>query len=87
MITIKIKYTYQGKEELTPLNKKGETIGTLKIYYQDKLLDTQKIILKENLNFNIQSFLKQEIIPIISITSTILLVIIIIIVKKKRANH
>lgn len=82
-----IKYTYQGKEELTPLNKKGETIGTLKIYYQDKLLDTQKIILKENLNFNIQSFLKQEIIPIISITSTILLVIIIIIVKKKRANH
>ena len=82
-----IKYTYQGKEELTPLNKKGETIGTLKIYYQDKLLDTQKIILKENLNFNIQSFLKQEIIPIISVISTILLVIIIIIVKKKRANH
>ena len=27
-----IKYTYQGKEELTPLNKKGETIGTLKIF-------------------------------------------------------
>lgn len=77
-----IKYVYQGKEELTPLNKKGQTIGTLKIYYQDKLVDTQKITLQEDLNFNIQSFLKQNAIPIISIISTILLVLIIF--KKKK---
>ena len=79
-----VKLIYQGKNEITPFIKKGETLGTLKIYYQDKLLDTQKITLKETLNFNIINFIKQEIILIIS--SIILLIIIIsLIIHKKRA--
>ena len=78
-----VKLIYQGKNEITPFIKKGETLGTLKIYYQDKLLDTQKITLKETLNFNIINFIKQEIILIIS--SIILLIIIIsLIIHKKR---
>lgn len=78
-----IKYVYQGKDEITPFDKKGDTLGTLKIYYNDKLLDTQNITLKENLNFNISNFIKQETIPVVAIISTILLVIIIILKKKK----
>lgn len=78
-----IKYVYQGKDEITPFDKKGDTLGTLKIYYNDKLLDTQNITLKENLNFNISNFIKQETIPVVAIISTILLVVIIILKKKK----
>ncbi len=78
-----IKYVYKGKDEITPFDKKGDTLGTLKIYYNDKLLDTQNITLKENLNFNISNFIKQETIPVVAIISTILLVVIIILKKKK----
>ena len=79
-----VKLIYQGKNEITPFMKKGETLGTLKIYYQDKLLDTQKITLKETLNFNIINFIKQEIIFIIS-SIIILIIIISLIIHKKRA--
>ena len=78
-----VKLIYQGKNEITPFMKKGETLGTLKIYYQDKLLDTQKITLKETLNFNIINFIKQEIILIIS-SIIILIIIISLIIHKKR---
>lgn len=73
-----IKLVYNGKEEVTSFDKKGSKIGTLKIYYQDKLIDTQNIILNENLNFNILSFIKQNIL----IVAGILVLIISIIVLK-----
>ena len=73
-----IKLVYNGKEEVTFFDKKGSKIGTLKIYYQDKLIDTQNIILNENLHFNILSFIKQNIL----IVAGILVLIISIIVLK-----
>lgn len=81
-----VKYVYQGKQELTPFIKQGTTIGTLKIYYQDKLLDTQNIQLKENLKFNFLTFIDQEKIPIITIISSLLLIITTFIFKKRRAS-
>ena len=80
-----IKLIYNGKKELTPLNKKEEKLGTLKIYYQDKLIDTQNIILNENISFNIISFIKEEIV-IISIVLILLILIIIKICMKKRTK-
>lgn len=80
-----IKLIYNGKKELTPLNKKEEKLGTLKIYYQDKLIDTQNIILNENISFNIISFIKEEIV-IISIVLILLILIIIEICMKKRTK-
>lgn len=77
-----IKYEYNGINEITP-STKGK-LGTLKIYYKDELLDTQKIYLNEKINFSIQKFIKINIIPI-SLTITILLSIIIIL-KRKRAH-
>ena len=76
-----IKYVYDGKEEVNAFDKKGETLGTLKIYYQDKLIDTQKIKLNESLKFNLLSFIKEEILIIISI---IIILLIIIFIKHKR---
>ena len=79
-----VKYIYNGKGEITPFNKKGEKLGTLNIYYQDKLLDTQEIILKENLKFNFLSFVKEEFIKIIiAIVGLIVIIISIVIIKKK----
>ena len=80
-----IKLIYNGKKALTPFNKKEEKLGTLKIYYQDKLIDTQNIILNENINFNIISFIKEEIV-IISIVLILLILIIIKICMKKRTK-
>ena len=54
------------------------------VNYQDKLLDTQEIILKENLKFNFLSFVKEEFIKIIiAIVGLIVIIISIVIIKKK----
>ena len=74
-----VKLVYDGKEEITPFDKKGSKIGALKIYYQDKLIDTQNIILNENLHFNTFNFIKENIL----IVAGILIVIIFVIVLKK----
>lgn len=79
-----IKYVYNGKGEITPFDKKGEKLGTLNIYYQDKLLDTQDIILNKNLKFNLLSFIKEEFIKIIiAIVSIIIIITSIIMIRKK----
>ena len=79
-----IKYVYNGKGEITPFDKKGEKLGTLNIYYQDKLLDTQDIILNKNLKFNLLSFIKEEFIKIIiAIVSIIIIIASIIMIRKK----
>ena len=73
-----IKYEYEGKTEVSPFNKKGAKLGTLKIYYQNKLIDTQNITLNQNLNFNIFSFFKEEVLFI----GIIILIILAIFLKK-----
>ena len=77
-----IKLVYNGQDEVTAFDKKGDHLGTLKIYYQDKLLDTQKITLKENLNFSATEFIKENIFIVI----IPLLIIFIINIKKKVIN-
>ncbi len=74
-----IELVYDGKQEITTFHKKGDTLGTLKIYYQDKLIDTQIITLNENLKFNLLNFIKEEILIIVGI-----IIISIIFLKKKK---
>lgn len=78
-----IKLIYNGIEEVTPFDKKGKTLGTLKIYYKDELLDTQKITLNQTLKFDLISLIKQEKIIIIIVISLLILIILIL---KKRAK-
>ena len=79
-----VKYVYNGKGEITPFDKKGEKLGTLNIYYQDKLLDTQDIILNKTLKFNILNFLKEEFIKIMIVIVVLIVIIIFIIMIKKK---
>ena len=79
-----IKLVYDGKEEITSLDKKGTILGTLKIYYQDELLDTQKIILNKKINFSLLSFLQEN---ILSIVLGLIIIIILVIIGKKIASR
>lgn len=54
-----VKLKYNGLKEVSSFTKENTKIGTLKIYYQNKLIDTQNIILKTKLKFNLLSFIKE----------------------------
>lgn len=78
-----IKFIYNGKEEISSFTKKGETLGTLDIYYQDELIETQTITLNENLKFSLLGFIKENFLLIL-LFSIILIIILIIFIKKRK---
>ena len=78
-----IKFIYNGKEEISSFTKKGETLGTLNIYYQDELIETQTITLNENLKFSLLGFIKENFLLIL-LFSIILIIILIIFIKKRK---
>ena len=80
-----IKYVYDGREEITAFTKKGEKLGTLKIYYQDDLINKEDIVLTETLQFSIFEFAKENIVIILSII-TVLVVIVVFIIKRKNSK-
>lgn len=55
-----IKYIYKGKKTIKYNTKENTKLGYLKIYYQDKPINTQKIVLKEKLHFSIIKYLKDH---------------------------
>ncbi|MBR3198647.1 MAG: D-alanyl-D-alanine carboxypeptidase [Bacilli bacterium] len=69
-----VKIKYKGIEEITPFTK--EKIGKINIYYKDKLIDTQKIYLKEKIHLSIINILKENILIII------ILILLAIIIKR-----
>ena len=75
-----LKFVYNGKEEVTAFDKENEKLGTLKIYYQNKLIDTQNITLNQKLNFDITSFIKENLLIIFGV---IILIISVICLKRK----
>lgn len=70
-----ITYKYNGIQVLSPKNKINSKIGAVSIYYEDDLLDSVDIILKEEIESNIGD----KIITILGITlATILLILLIL---------
>ncbi len=47
----RIKYIYEGIEELTYKNKLGDKIGTVKVEYEGNLLTTYDVYLNENIEY------------------------------------
>ena len=47
----RIKYIYEGIEELTYKNKLGDKLGTIKVEYEGNLLTTYDIYLNENIEY------------------------------------
>ena len=52
----KVNIEYDGLEKLSFRNKKGEKIGTLKIYYDDKLLEEDDVVLSRKIDFSLKEF-------------------------------
>ena len=71
-----IKYEYNGVEEVTPFTK--NKLGTLKIYYQNKLIRKENVYLKNRPSFSLIAFIKSNII-VIPLT-----IILIILIKRAR---
>ena len=79
-----IKYVYDGQKEITAFTKKGENLGTLKIYYQNELIAKENIVLNENIKFSILEFAKENIVIVFSII--IVFVIIFGFIFKKKSK-
>lgn len=78
-----LKYKYTGKNIVTHKMKKKEKIGKVDIYYQDKLLLTEDIIIKNKPRLSIIKYLLGHKLEII-ITAILVLVILLFKFPKKK---
>lgn len=62
-----IKITYSGIKEIKPFTKKGSTLGTVSVYYKDKLIDKIDIKLTEKPKLDIKKVIVGNYFTIISI--------------------
>ena len=75
----KVNYIYEGVDKISYKTKKGEKLGTIKIYEGDKLLDTSIVYLEENIKYY-----PLELCLIILIT---LIIVIIFLLKNKKRKR
>ena len=80
-----IKYEYKGIKLLTPNLKKGKQLGTLAVYYKDKLLKKEKIYLEEKLNLSILKVIEAH--KIITSIVVIFIILILFIILKRKSNQ
>ena len=78
------KVEYGGLEKLSFNNKKGEEIGTIKYFYDNELINEQKVVINTEFKFNIIKFLKKYYIYIIGLIILIIFIILLIKLKKKK---
>lgn len=82
-----IKIEYSGPNELSYNNKKGEKIGTVKYYYQDKEIGREEIYLTTNIEADLFKIIKSNKTIIISISIIIIVMIILLIIKKHKKRN
>ena len=75
----KVNYVYEGVDKISYKTKKGAKLGTIKIYEDDKLLETSIVYLEENIKYY-----PLELCLIILIT---LIIVIIFILKNKKRKR
>ncbi len=82
-----IKYTFDGVDNLSYNNKKGDKIGTINITYQNETF-SQDVYLDTDIKMSVIKYLLTSPICIIIYTSLIALVgFMVMILKKKRRKH
>ncbi len=83
-----VKVEYKGIEELTFLDKEGKNIGQINYYYDNKLIESEDVILTSDFKINIKDLiLSNKYIIVITVTLFILLVIITKRKKKKKRKR
>lgn len=80
----KLKYEYQGIDEISYFMEQNTKLGTVKVYFEDELLDEFDLLYKETLEFSLLSFLWINKVPVIIISIVLLLISRIIYVQIKR---
>jgi D-alanyl-D-alanine carboxypeptidase (penicillin-binding protein 5/6) len=86
----KFKYEYNGINELSYKNKKGEKLGNIIYYYDDKILLTEDVILDKEIKISYKKIIKKYLVYEIAFFMFLIIVIIFIIYllsKKKKANE
>ena len=82
----KIKIEYNGLEELSFRNKKGEKIGTINYYYDNLLLDTEDVIINTEIKMDLSKLLLHYW-YIVLIIILVLITLIIIIIKRRKKSR
>ena len=80
----KVKYKYTGKDIITLDMKKGTKLGKIDIIYNDKVLDTIEVKLKEKQQLDILKYINGNKIIIIIPSIILSILILLVIVKKKK---
>lgn len=79
-----IKIIYEGLEELSYKNKINSSIGTIKYYYEDELIDSEEVILTEKIEINIFKIIKSNKKVLITIIIVILILSMVFKSSKKK---
>ena len=82
----KIKIEYQGKEELSFINKKDSKIGTISYYYDNELLDSEDVILNTDIKMDIIKILLAYWYIVLIIILIIVVLVIRLINKRKKSR-
>ncbi|NLM63184.1 MAG: D-alanyl-D-alanine carboxypeptidase [Mollicutes bacterium] len=72
-----VTFDYNGPEKISPNFKKGEKIGTIDVYYDDKKIDVIDVVLNESIPFSLSEFFKEpeNLFPFVLFWGAVLLVI------------
>lgn len=84
-----ITYKYDGIKEITYKQKKGDKLGTISIYYDNKLLKQENIFLTKKLTYKVSAYnnlILSIIFPIILISSLLVIIVKIKKYKYKKKN-
>lgn len=82
-----LKIEYKGLNSLSFSNKKGEKIGSIKYYYEGKLIDEEKVILNKEIKMDIIKVLKKYYYIIIGVIVLIITLVILKIKSKKKKKR
>ena len=82
-----IKYDYTGIKTITNHNKKGDFLGTIKVYYKDDVKKEIKIYLDKDIHKNIIGFIEYHKYIIIASLCYITIIISTIIILRKIKKH
>lgn len=82
-----LKIEYKGLNTLSFSNKKGEKIGTIKYYYEGKLIDKEDVILNKEIKMDIIKVLKKYYYIIIGVIVLIITLVILKIKSKKKKKR
>ena len=79
-----VSYKYEGKEDISYLDKVGDKIGTIKYYYDNELLSEQDVILDMNIEYSIPKLLNKYKFYIIGMISLLIILIALISILRRK---